>query len=132
MLKRVRSALKKENEPTICLSVGAEGVKTVVLAGHWTLAKLLPHMQELSTSLAVQTREPQGVWDCVGIDIMDSAGAMLLWRTWGRRLPEYLTANPEHLRVFGRIADLETQSCTGDAPVSPLASIMLLGALLMA
>lgn len=132
VLKRVRRALKKENEPTICLSVGAEGVTTVVLAGHWTLAKLLPQMQELSTSLAAQAREPQGVWDCVGIDIMDSAGAMLLWRAWGRRLPEHLTANPEHLRVFGRIADLEMQSRTGEAPVSPLASIMLLGALLMA
>ncbi len=132
VLKRVRGAPEKEHEPTISLSVEAEGKTTVVLAGHWTLVKLLPHMTALSASLTAQMREPHRGWDCVGVDIIDSAGALLLWRAWGRRLPEHLTANPEHLRIFGRIADLEAQSHSVDAPVSPFASIMLLGALLMA
>lgn len=132
MLKRLRGAPKMEHAPTVARSIDAEETTKIVLAGHWTLVNLLPHMPELTASLTVQKHEPQQVWDCVGIDVMDSAGALLLWRAWGRCLPDHLTANPEHLRVFGRIADLEAQSRSASVPVSPLNSLMRLGTLLLA
>lgn len=131
VLKRVPADLEKANAPTLTLVVSADGAAEAVLCGHWTLARLVAHMPVLSASLTEQARQAHRIWNCLDIEVMDSAGALLLWRAWGRQLPENLTASPEHLRIFGRIADLESQSQAAQPPVSPLASVMLLGAILL-
>jgi phospholipid/cholesterol/gamma-HCH transport system permease protein len=48
-------------------------------------------------------------WDCTCVEALDSAGAMLLWRAWGRRLPTALSAQDEQLRIFERIAAADRQ-----------------------
>ncbi len=82
----------------------------VVLRGHWRLADTAPRVAGplgLTAVLAdITQRIPLGdvLWDGLALESLDSAGALLLWRAWGRRLPTQLLLKPEHLSVFERLA----------------------------
>jgi phospholipid/cholesterol/gamma-HCH transport system permease protein len=54
------------------------------------------------------------------LEAIDSAGAMLLWRAWGRSLPVQLEIKPEHWRVFERIQTADHEPRPAVVPVSPL------------
>ncbi|HTZ00467.1 MAG TPA: ABC transporter permease [Rhodocyclaceae bacterium] len=71
--------------------------------------------------------EPAATWDGLAVEALDSAGAMLLWRTWGHRLPEVLLLKPEHLRVFERIDAAERLPGPVRAPRSPLEGLITVG-----
>ena len=85
----------------------AEGGRRLVLSGEWTLRALAGQPGAFHRRLAALAPMPADAWDCSAVEAMDSAGAMLLWRTWGHRLPDGLQARPEHLRILGRIAAAE-------------------------
>ncbi len=71
-------------------------------------------------------------WNCLEIEALDSAGALMLWRVWGGKFPEALLLQPEHLRIFERIAEAEAAAAAvPPAPTfhSPHASLMALGQL---
>jgi phospholipid/cholesterol/gamma-HCH transport system permease protein len=85
----------------------------IVLAGTWTLAAMLPQLAGLQAELAV----PGGLarqWDLSGVSRLDSAAAVLLWRTWGNAWPEQLVIGELHRQVLQRVAVLP-----GEMPVSP-------------
>ena len=48
--------------------------------------------------------DPQLRWDLRGIDILDSAGAMLIWRAWGRERKPDALIRPDQEAVFRRLA----------------------------
>ena len=105
------------NEPRIEVATG-QGVATgVVLSGRWTLTAISPQAWQLAERLA--KLKTQTAWDCRQVELLDSAGAMLLWRTWGRRLPAGLQASPDQLRVFERIAATDRMEPLVDAPLPP-------------
>lgn len=85
------------------------GGSKLVLSGRWILAALGNKDGQLAMGLATPAKVADTVWDCTAVEALDSAGAMLLWRAWGRRLPQYLDARPEHLHVFERIAAADRQ-----------------------
>lgn len=85
----------------------------VSLAGRWTLRALGGAEAALLQRLAEYGARPETSWNCLGIETLDSTGALLLWRTWGRRLPPLLLIRPEHLQVFERIAAADRE------PVEP-------------
>ncbi|MBN8282718.1 ABC transporter permease [Zoogloea sp.] len=60
----------------------------VALAGDWTLQGLCPLPEDLRRELAVAP--PEGTWNLAGVTRLDSFGAVLLWRHWGRRRPARL------------------------------------------
>ncbi|MDB5800672.1 MAG: ttg2B [Rhodocyclales bacterium] len=71
------------------------------LHGHWTLACMRPHLAALRRILASSSGDL--AWDLSGVERLDSFGALLLWRTWGKRYPEMLIL-PDLLRhAFERI-----------------------------
>ncbi len=104
-----------------------DGGHNVVLTGRWTLAAIADSAAALVARLADHGHEANATWDCTGIEALDSAGAMLLWRAWGRRLPALLLANPEHLRVFERIGAADREAPPADAPRSHFEWIITVG-----
>ena len=77
----------------------------VVLSGHWTLAAMLPDLTGLQAQLATQ-RSVDVVWDLSALSRLDSAAAVLLWRTWGNAWPARLEISPLHRQVIERVAEL--------------------------
>lgn len=98
------------------------------LSGRWTLAAIAAEAPALDERLAAHAAQPDSRWDCLGIEALDSAGAMLLWRAWGRRRPELLLARPAHLRVFERIERADREPTLHPVPDSPFERIIDLGA----
>jgi phospholipid/cholesterol/gamma-HCH transport system permease protein len=89
---------------------GSSGAaRELALSGRWTLRSLIEAGSEWQERLKEQGQRADLGWNCLEIETLDSAGALLLWRTWGRRLPDALLIQPEHLHIFERIADAERE-----------------------
>ena len=100
----------------------------VVLSGQWTLAAMLPYLTLLQAQVAAQ----HGVvryWDLSALTRLDSAAAVLLWRTWGNAWPAKLEISPLHRQVLERVAELPEEIPVH--PVPPLHPIELVGHLLL-
>ena len=95
-------------------STEQNGAVLVTLTGTWTLAIVGQELEVLRAELAALMQRTDVTWDCSDIEALDSAGAMLLWRAWGRRLPESLLISPEHARIFDRLAAAD--ACPQDLP----------------
>lgn len=106
---------------------GDAGCPEIRLGGRWTLRQLGGAGEGLLQRLQPLGPRPEASWNCLGIEALDSAGAMLLWRIWGRRLPEALLIQPEHLRIFERIAATDREPPAPVVPHSPLESLIALG-----
>ncbi len=107
-------------------SIVRDGERVVRLAGRWTLATTSEDAARLTAELS-RAAEPAGSWDCLEVEALDSAGAILLWRAWGRALPELLLIRPEHRRIFERIDTADQVPRAVVAPVSPLQGAIVIG-----
>ena len=101
---------------------------SVVLSGQWTLAAMLPHLSLLQDQLA---RQGKGAidWDLSGLTRLDSAAAVLLWRTWGNAWPDVLEISPLHRQVVERVSALPEDLPA--PPVSPFRLLEFVGNLLL-
>ena len=88
----------------------------VVLTGEWTLAALMPELQQLQTQLAANDLADMS-WDLSAIERLDSAAAVLLWRAWNERWPAELSVSTTCRRTLERVA---TAPVTDDAGKSTL------------
>ena len=77
----------------------------VVLAGCWTLAEMLPGLAALQDELARHVQSADQ-WDLSAVTRLDSAAAVLLWRTWGGCWPDDLVLGAVHRQVLDRVAEL--------------------------
>jgi phospholipid/cholesterol/gamma-HCH transport system permease protein len=75
----------------------------IVLAGQWTLAAMLPHLERLQRQLRAHSADH---WDLLAITRIDSAAAVLLWRAWGNAWPQSLEVSDLHRQVLARVAEL--------------------------
>lgn len=105
-----------------------DGGRLTRVSGRWTLAAVAEDEAALSLRLGEAAQVSGMAWDCLDIEALDSAGAMLIWQAWGRRQPEMLVIRPEHLRVFERIAAADIMKKAAPVPASPLEWIIALGA----
>jgi phospholipid/cholesterol/gamma-HCH transport system permease protein len=117
---------------TLAERTTAEGWTEFVLGGRWTLRALTGRETGWQQQLIESARRPRLSWNCMGIEALDSAGALLLWRAWGRKLPDTLLIQPEHLRIFERIAATESEPPPPPASRSPLDGIVRIGAITLA
>jgi phospholipid/cholesterol/gamma-HCH transport system permease protein len=69
------------------------------------LAAILPELAALEIQLAAHHGKSL-VWDLSSLSRLDSAAAVLLWRTWGGRWPEQLEISAMHRQVLNRVAEL--------------------------
>lgn len=105
------------NEARLAVALRDDGGRNVGLSGRWTLAAIVGEMDGLAAQLRALVDDDQTTWDCLEVEALDSAGAMLLWRAWGRRLPGLLMASAEQLAIFERIAAANRHEVeTGEAP----------------
>ncbi len=79
----------------------------VLLSGDWTLVSLPTPIAELDARLRALA-ERSAAWDLQAITRIDSVGAILLWRAWGRRWPASLSALPRHRSALERAATIDT------------------------
>lgn len=77
----------------------------VRLSGRWHLQALAARQREIAADLdRLVVRHPQAGWDLRELARLDSLGAVLLWRAWGRRLPARIDLRPEQRALFARLA----------------------------
>ncbi len=113
------------NPPTLSQAQVGDGQRGVLLSGSWTLIALGGNIKGLESQVAAQTDVPH--WNLLQVDALDSAGAVLLWRAWGRKLPAQLTARPEHLHLFERLSFVLLQKEVPPPPRSALEWLITLG-----
>lgn len=99
---------------------GPDGVAELVLGGRWTLRAIAAAGTDWRARLQLAARRPDLRWDCCAIEMLDSAGALLLWNAWGRRYPAALLIEPGQRRIFERIAAIAPPQATPAPASSPL------------
>ncbi len=113
--------------PQLQVRTLADGAAELTLSGEWTLGALAPRIGTLVRALNEHPKPASSIWDCRQIATIDSTGAMLLWRAWGRTLPPLLSASAEQLRIFERIAAADRQRAFVSPPSSPFEWLMNIG-----
>ncbi|GAB1392863.1 ABC transporter permease [Rhodocyclaceae bacterium] len=98
--------------------VPVENMPECRLTGRWTLRFLSRRDASWQQRFERESRAAHISWNCLDVEALDSAGALMLWRVWGRKLPEALLLQPEHQRIFERIAETE-RAVTGAVPPAP-------------
>lgn len=86
--------------------VEAQGERTVRLGGYWNLLAKGRQRQRLAGALKAIPSPERLHWDLTKIDVIDSAGALLLWHLWGKTMPKALNCRPEHRQWFNRLEKL--------------------------
>lgn len=95
----------QEMSPSAHRITGGDGTPRLMLTGKFTLAALGRRMHAMSSELAAHAADPELQWDLTGIEQMDDAGAVLLWRAWGSRRPPRLQLRSEQERLFTRMKE---------------------------
>lgn len=65
-------------------------------------------------------------WDFSRIGALDHVGALLFWRAWGARMPETVSIDAQHRRLFERFGDAPPPA-TQAAPRDLLAPLVFIG-----
>ena len=112
--------------PALEQESAADGTRRLVLRGSWNLRALEGRLGELVPRLAQYAAEPRSQWDLRGVEVIDHAGAMVLWRAWGRRRAANLVLKPEHELVFSRLA-LPAATSPARARRDPLRLVLFIG-----
>jgi len=111
--------------PTIRISTGPDGKPLVEVAGAWNLRSLSPVVSQLAGRL--QDCAADASWDLRAVTAMDHAGALLLWRSWGRRRTSRLVLLPEHEPMFARLDATQQQETVHPARIDWRTSVAFLG-----
>jgi len=93
----------RADEPQVVRTADPDGTPRIRLRGPWVLRALLPRAAALRRTLIGLARDADAHWDLREIDTLDAAGALLLWRSWGRRRPQLLL-RPEHEPAFANLS----------------------------
>ena len=80
----------------------------IILMGSYTLAALDHVLETLADELTQQAKNPNLHWDLTGIQQMDTAGVVMLWRAWKAQRPEQIQLRPEHEKMFERLEHFPT------------------------
>jgi phospholipid/cholesterol/gamma-HCH transport system permease protein len=111
--------------PLVQRTVDPDGRPCIRISGPWVLRPLLPQAPTLVRRLTGHAREPGVRWDLTGVESLDAAGALLLWRCWGRRRPP-LTLRAEHESAFADLAP-EPAPPPPRPTHDPLAAVVTIG-----
>ncbi|WP_301102802.1 ABC transporter permease [Propionivibrio sp.] len=84
-------------------AVEHQGQLQIRLSGDWTLANLSSSLAGFEARLQMLATRG-GDWDLQSIAHIDSVGAIVLWRAWGRHWPASLKASAQQRSVLERAA----------------------------
>lgn len=71
--------------------------------GAWTVRVLRNRREQQRRARALRQAESSTAWDLSGVTALDSVGALMLWRAWGRRLPDNATLPDVAADVFAML-----------------------------
>ena len=91
----------EEGPPELELTRDPQGEPSIELSGAWNLRALEPVLQQVEARLAEHRGAPG--WDLRPVTTLDHAGALLLWRVWGRRIPERVKLRPQQEPLFAHL-----------------------------
>lgn len=111
-------------------TVRQAGTVQVVLSGDWTLATMPQPIARLELRLR-EAGAGQSGWDLRSISRLDSAGAIVLWRAWGRRWPASLAVSAAHRLLLERVEAIAVDRDSARS-TDPLAWVLLPGRLMLA
>ena len=81
------------------------------LLGSWSISGNIGKQKALIKQLnTVSQDKNRFVWNLTDISMLDSAGAMYLWRAWQQKLPDKLIINPSEKASFRRLSDFQPVS----------------------
>ncbi|TAN66778.1 MAG: ABC transporter permease [Methylobacter sp.] len=86
--------------PTLEVVKQDDEQQCVKLSGSWNLRSLVT-APALNRTIGLYAAKNMS-WDMRSVEVLDSAGALILWKAWGKRLPVAVQMRPEHLRLFER------------------------------
>ena len=84
--------------PDLAVTRGTGGAALVELRGMWNLRSLEPVLPALERRLAEYG--PTAAWDLSQVSVLDHAGALLLWRAWGRRMADRVNLRADQAPLF--------------------------------
>jgi phospholipid/cholesterol/gamma-HCH transport system permease protein len=87
--------------PDVRLTRDEAGENWVELSGAWNLRSLEPVLPEVEQRLSQY--KDAGAWDLCRVSALDHAGALLLWRTWGRQMAERVKLQPQQEPLFAHL-----------------------------
>jgi phospholipid/cholesterol/gamma-HCH transport system permease protein len=96
------------NPPVLRRSGGAGAAPIVALAGDWTTLSLARRYEDLNTELLEVASKDGIAWNLSELHHLDSTGAALLWRVWGRSIPKNAVIPTALTEWFAHLGVLET------------------------
>ena len=87
--------------PDVRINQDPQGSRWVELSGAWNLRSLEPVLPEVEERLS-QYKDASG-WDLCRVSALDHAGALLLWRTWGRHMAQRVKLQPQQEPLFAHL-----------------------------
>ena len=78
------------------------------IAGDWSVQALASQGAIADRQAALARASGHTRWDLSHIGRLDTLGAHLLWRAWGRTLPEHIRLSSEHRTLFEQMAADDT------------------------
>jgi phospholipid/cholesterol/gamma-HCH transport system permease protein len=115
------------SQPALVNVPGAASGDTVLrLQGSWTLVTIAPRLEELQAALQAYARNPALTWHLQDIEALDSAAALLLWRSWGRQLPDRIELAPRQRQLLEawQTQDETRRSAAAEPAPPPLARLV--------
>ena len=88
------------HDPEVRLVTTPGRARCLKLSGAWNLRGLDRRVAELTPRLTEYAHDKSSLWDLTEVEVIDHAGAMLLWRAWGRQRAANLALKPEHEAIF--------------------------------
>ncbi|MFN3984290.1 MAG: MlaE family ABC transporter permease [Rhodocyclaceae bacterium] len=111
------------------LSIEPGGPPIVRLRGEWTLRRLAADVRPLRVRL--DSLGKQADWRLDAVTRLDSFGAALLWRAWGRRWPERLEADAAVRATLERAAESAAMPLPRARAFTAVDAVVALGAMLL-
>ncbi|MGR9012611.1 MAG: MlaE family ABC transporter permease [Gammaproteobacteria bacterium] len=100
------TSINQDVPPVLTVVDQGSGQLCVKLSGSWNLRNLIV-TPELGRKISSYAAKKNMQWDMSSIVVLDSASALILWKAWGKKLPNALQLRPEHQRLFDRWQDQE-------------------------
>jgi phospholipid/cholesterol/gamma-HCH transport system permease protein len=96
-----------------------------VLNGDWRTLGLGAGLKRLQSDLDSAVADPTLFWDLSGVQAIDHTGAILLWRSWGRKLPQRCDIPPRVLELLEELP--EPPQPAARQPMGPGAPLVGIG-----
>jgi phospholipid/cholesterol/gamma-HCH transport system permease protein len=98
-----------ESEPT--LNCCPDAPERIILQGAWIAHRLAKgqRLAEIQNALNNLRQQPGRIWDLRELAGLDHLGAQLLWRCWGRKLPDQILCTEQHEGLFLRLSQLHPE-----------------------